>query len=103
MNCGCRIVEHMGGSVRGVVHCPRHSEENVARLLAEIERLQGVLQRIDGGDHYCTDESKLRQWAYEGLTLGRSAEDLSPCPARTLRPSCSSSSSRRLSGGCAGC
>ncbi len=41
------------------------------RLSDEVERLDATLQMIDGGDHPCTDESQLRQWAYEARTLGR--------------------------------
>lgn len=41
------------------------------RALAEVERLRGALQQIDGGDNPSTDERQLRQWAYEALTLGR--------------------------------
>lgn len=46
----------------------------VGDLTAEVERLNGWLARIDGGDHPCQDESTLRQWAYEARTLHR------PCP-----------------------
>ena len=45
-------------------------------LLAE--RLAGVLARIDGGDNPVDNAAVLRRWAYEGLTLGRSQEELTP-------------------------
>lgn len=51
--------------------------KEILRLRAEVERLRGVLYRIEGGDSPCTDEAKLRQWAYEALTLGRGPEELS--------------------------
>ena len=35
----------------------------------EIRRLTAWLARIEGGDNPCTDESQLRQWAYEANTL----------------------------------
>lgn len=57
-------------AAREVVFCCRALQEELARL-------RGVLQRIDGGDSPCTDEAKLREWAYEALTLGRGAEELS--------------------------
>lgn len=47
-------------------------------LRREVERLSAVLQRIDGGDSPCTDEAKLRQWAYEATTLGRDVGSLTP-------------------------
>lgn len=53
-------------------------EQQLADAVEERERFAGVLERIDGGDNPCTDESKLRQWAYETITLGRNAENLSP-------------------------
>ena len=46
-----------------------------SRAEAEVARLTAWLQKIDGGDSPCTDESQLRQWAYEALTLGREASD----------------------------
>lgn len=54
------------------------AREAKIRAHAEADRLRGVLQRIEGGDAPCTDEAKLRQWAYEALTLGRSVDELSP-------------------------
>lgn len=53
------------------------ADAGVGRIAEERDRLLGVLEHICGGDRPCTDESKLRQWAYEAVTLGRSAEDLS--------------------------
>jgi hypothetical protein len=47
------------------------------RAAENAERLGGVLHLIGGGDSPCRDEAKLRQWAYQALTLGRSAEELS--------------------------
>ena len=41
------------------------------------DRLLGVLQRIEGGDAPCQDEALLRQWAYDAITLDRSADELS--------------------------
>lgn len=38
-------------------------------LRREVDRLNNWLAKIDGGDHPCTDESQLRQWAYEAITL----------------------------------
>jgi len=43
----------------------------------ECDRLKGVLSHIDGGDNPCLDEARLRMWAFEGVTLGRSVEELS--------------------------
>jgi hypothetical protein len=48
--------------------------EDVERLRGECERLTRWLRRIDGGDTPCQDESQLRQWAYEAITLGRDCE-----------------------------
>lgn len=45
---------------------------------AEIERLSSWLQKIEGGDNPCRDESQLRQWAYEAVTLSRRVEDTTP-------------------------
>ena len=77
-----------GGQICGIQGClddaalvaagqrPRQSDE-ATRTDAEISRLRDVLEHIAGGDNPCTDESKLRQWAYEALVLGRSVEELS--------------------------
>lgn len=46
-------------------------------LEREVGRLSDWLSKIDGGDSPCTDESKLRQWAYEALSLGRDVGDAS--------------------------
>jgi hypothetical protein len=46
--------------------CPR-----CARLEEENEKLKAALVLIDGGDNPSHDESQLRQWAYEAVTLGR--------------------------------
>jgi DNA-directed RNA polymerase subunit RPC12/RpoP len=46
-------------------------------LEREVERLSGWLQKIDGGDNPCQDESKLRQWAYEAVVLNRSPQEAS--------------------------
>jgi hypothetical protein len=43
----------------------------IAGLEREVERLAGWLRKIDGGDDPCTDEARLRQWAYEALVLNR--------------------------------
>ncbi|MHC4430184.1 MAG: hypothetical protein ACYS0D_16535 [Planctomycetota bacterium] len=43
----------------------------ISGLEAEVERLAGWLREIEGGDSPCTDEGKLRQWAYEALVLNR--------------------------------
>lgn len=41
--------------------------------IRERDRLAAWLSHIDGGDAPCTDESQLRQWAYEAVTLGHPA------------------------------
>jgi hypothetical protein len=46
-------------------------------LEREVERLSDWLHKIDGGDNPCQDESKLRQWAYEALTLNKTVEEAS--------------------------
>ena len=53
------------------------AEKTIRRLKDEVMRLTDVLSQIDGGDHPCQDEALLRQWAYECITLGRSADMLS--------------------------
>lgn len=50
-------------------------EGELGRAKAEVDRLHNWLKRIDGGDHPCTDESQLRQWAYEAISLGKEATD----------------------------
>lgn len=54
-----------------------HWMKRTHELGDELQRLSGVLARIEGGDHPCTNESLLRQWAYEALTLGRGVTELS--------------------------
>lgn len=41
----------------------------------ESDRLTRWLYKIDGGDHPCTDEGQLRQWAYDAVTLRREPSD----------------------------
>lgn len=49
----------------------RAAEPELRWLRGEVARLTAWLERIDGGDEPCTDESQLRQWAYEALVLRR--------------------------------
>ena len=44
---------------------------DLAAAQLEVERLKAWLLKIDGGDSPCTDQSQLRQWAYEAVTLGK--------------------------------
>lgn len=46
------------------------AQVEIDRLHAEVERLTGWLEKIEGGDRPCQDESQLRQWAYAAVTLG---------------------------------
>lgn len=46
-----------------------------SRLLADANRLDAWLRKIDGGENPCTDESQLRQWAYDATVLGKEAPD----------------------------
>lgn len=46
-------------------------DAEVDRLGAEIDRLAAWLRCIEGGEDPCRDEARLRQWAYEAVTLGR--------------------------------
>ena len=50
---------------------PVVTASDARRLQGEVERLTAWLSKIDGGDDPCTDESTLRQWAFEALVLNR--------------------------------
>ena len=66
--------------VEGAKNCVVELEASKQRVLdleAEVERLDGWLSKIDGGDHPCTDESKLRQWAFQAHCLGHDPEQAS--------------------------
>lgn len=54
----------------------RERTEQCERLDAENRRLRRVLEKIRDGDVQ-GDIVHLRHWAYEALTLGRSAEEMS--------------------------
>lgn len=57
--------------VEGMTYQRDVMQQGKARAEKEVARLRAWLLRIDGGDHPCTDEAKLRQWAYEAVTLGK--------------------------------
>lgn len=54
-----------------MVPLPDERDARIAALEAEVERLNGWLQKIDGGDTPTDDAEQLRRWAYEALTLAR--------------------------------
>lgn len=60
-----------GNKDEAIVEAARLAVQERNRLQDEVVRLDGWLAIIDGGDGPCTDESRLRQWAYEARTLRR--------------------------------
>ena len=58
-----------------VAEIVRKMADRIAALEAENERLAAWLQRIEGRDSPCSNAWKLRQWAYQAATLGKSVEE----------------------------
>lgn len=67
---GCPLCIYRDGVF--IEACSMHRQIDTARV--EAERLHAWLKKIEGGDDPCTDESQLRQWAYEAVTLGATLE-----------------------------
>lgn len=69
-----RDLEQLRVTVRDESARAHAAEVEMDALRAEVERLNGWMQKIEGGDTPCKDESRLRQWAYEALILRRQPE-----------------------------
>jgi hypothetical protein len=74
--CLKAVADRIELALRGVEIEPESAlRAEVQRLRVEANRLAGWLKLIDGGDNPCTDESQLRQWAYDAITLGKEAPE----------------------------